>query len=78
MIPSMHYLGYRLVLICSSDGDQKSIPVSRLQSYRRVIPQPDSGNIQKYIRYHLSCSQNLTSTKVLAPKIDDEKLVFDF
>ena len=68
-------LDYRLIVICSSEREQKSIPVSRLQAYRRKLPNINFEDIQKYAQNHLCNSNHSTRKKVFASDVDADKYV---
>lgn len=64
---------YRLVIVCSSEGEQKSLPVSRLQKYRRSLPNTDPENIKEYVQYHLKYQEKSADRTPFASFVDEQK-----
>ena len=63
-----------MIVVCSSETEQKSITISRLQAYRRKMPEINHKGLQKYARYHL-INDKSTQKKVFASKVDADKYV---
>lgn len=66
---------YRLVVVCSDEGEQKSLPVSCLQKYRCSLPNIDLEKIKNYVQYHLQNREESTVRTPFASFVDQQKLV---
>ena len=79
----MFTLDYRLIIICSSEGEEKSHIIPHLFLYRRPLNPPsndDMKGIEEYLHYHItqqlieeSQSQDNRTFDVYASCIDESQ-----
>ena len=66
------YLGYRLVIICSKDGENKSYIISKLILHKKsFIIKHSVEQYQKYLKYHFTNSSS--GAQAYASVVDIER-----
>lgn len=66
-------IGYRLVIICSNEGEGKSNIISRLYSYRRewnIATDEDIDDLKRFLEQNIARTEDVDVTDVNA---DDTK-----
>ena len=67
-------LDYRLVIICSNEGEEKSHFISKLKLHRQpFVPKETVKDYKKYLADHFTGHAQLTGVGISASKIDHEK-----
>ena len=72
------HVGYRLVIICGNENEEKSLIISRLHRCRRQFAEPKNGDqFKSYLKAHFTGKmKSRTLQAFAASSIDQEKYCY--